>query len=257
MRLALVTAALVMGSAVAVALVIEPTNEQMTTTTMPTPPASTTPLFDPAMLLTPATTVVVATTLPPSTTVPEDITPPLLEISSPRNGAEVHKPEVTFLGTTEPGALVTAGKRAADVDEDGSWSLTLPLSKGANQIEFNARDAAGNVALATITVHYAQVAETTTTTKPTEEPAEFVANASFGVCTLTPPYDVYYGTGEPGSTIYVQSEYGSGAVAVNGEGVWELQVFFPEAPAGQAFQVKVYDDLGREKFFEFKYQPEG
>jgi hypothetical protein len=256
--LALVTAALLVSSAVAVALVIETTPEPAQSTTPTIPQTAAAPMFDPALMLTPATTIAVTTTVAPPTTLPADTTPPTLEINSPRDGAEVREREVTFSGSTEPGAIVGAGKYKADVDDDGSWTITLVLAKGANEVEFSARDAAGNEARAAITVHYLVVEPTTTsTTKPVEEPAEFGANASFGVCTSTPPFDVYFGTGEPGSTVYVQSEYGSGAVEVNGEGGWELQVFFNEAPADQSFEVKVYDTLGRERIFEFVYQPEG
>jgi len=249
LRLVLLTAALVLGSAVATALVFEPAPEapQPTTpTTSPTPPVS---LIEPVR-----TPTVVTTTVPPSTTWSADTTPPLLEITSPPNGAEVHEPEVTFLGTTEPGAVVTAGENAADVAADGSWSITLILAKGTNQVGFTARDAAGNVARAAITLRYVIVEATTTTTKPVEI-APFEANATYFVCTLTPPYDVYYGKGKPSSTVYVQSEYGSGSVVVNAEGTWELQTFFPEAPPNQPFLVSVYDNLGREKAFEFVYQP--
>jgi hypothetical protein len=258
LRLALIAACLVLGSAMAVALVAEPDPEPAPVTTPPTTVAapavsSTIPAPVPG-----PTEPAVVTTLSPATTIPADTTPPLLQISSPRDGAEVHKSKVTIEGITEPGAVLVTGEREVEVDEGGSWSITLGLAKGANHIEFSARDAAGNVASAQITIRYVMVEPTTTTTTTiVEEHAEFVANASFGVCTLTPPYDVYYGKGEPGSTVYVQSEYGSGTVEVNGEGQWEIQVFFPEAPAGQAFVVNVSDDLGREKAFEFKYQPEG
>jgi hypothetical protein len=257
LRLALIGACLVLGSAVAVALVSEPAPEPAPittpTTTTPTPSVSlTVPSPVPA-----ATQPVVVTTLPPTTTTPADTTPPLLEITSPRNGAEIHKSKITIAGITEPGVVLITAERKIEVDEDGSWSATLSLVKGTNYIRFAARDAAGNVASAEITIRYVVVEPTTTTTTTiVAEHAEFVANATFGVCTLTPPYDVYYGKGEPGSTVYVQSEYGSGSVEVNGEGHWEIQVFFPEAPAGQAFVVSVSDDLGREKAFEFKYQPE-
>ncbi|HET7846946.1 MAG TPA: hypothetical protein VFL72_05590 [Acidimicrobiia bacterium] len=256
LRLALVTAALLLSSAVAVALVLEVTPE-------PVPPTTPTSISPPSTLrfpepapLAPATTVVVTTT-PPPTTLPPDTTPPALAITSPEDGAEVEERELTFSGTTEPGALVTAGKYEAEVGPDGSWSIMLILAKGANHVVFEARDSAGNETRASVNVLYVVAEATTTTTKPVEQPAEFKANATFGVCTSTPPFDVYYGIGKPGSTVYVQSEYGSGAVVVGEEGGWELQVFFNEAPANQAFPVKVYDDLGREKMFEFRYQPEG
>ena len=213
-------------------------------------------LLDPVILLGPIEPVVVTTTMPVTTTEPADTTAPILEITSPRDGAEVHKAEVKVTGVTEPGAVVRSGEQKAKVADDGSWSIVVGLTKGSNRIEVSARDEAGNRASAKITVTFVVAEPTTTTTTEVGEPAEFVANATFGVCSLTPPYDVYYGKGEPGSTVYVQSEYGSGTVEVNGEGHWEIQVFFPEAPAGQAFIVGVYDSLGREKAFEFKYQPE-
>ncbi|HEY7467983.1 MAG TPA: hypothetical protein VIC07_00450 [Acidimicrobiia bacterium] len=265
LRLVLVTTALLLSSAVAVALVAEidpPPATRPTTTT------STTIRLDSATLSgvipyhSVTTTIPPTTTSAPTTTVAADTTPPPLDIIEPRDGAELDQPEVVFRGTTEPGATVWAGKYQAEVDPDGSWSIVLILSKGANRVGFTARDEAGNETEARVTVNYLVMEETTTsTTKPDEEPidepAEFVANASFGVCTLTPPFDVYYGKGEPGSTVHVQSEHGSGEVTVGEDGQWEIQVFFPEAPPGQGFLVTVFDDLGREKVFEFVYQPEG
>jgi len=142
LRLALVTAALLLTSAVAVALVLEVTPEEVppTTPTSISPP-STVRFPEPAPLA-PATTVVVTTTTPPPTTSPSDTTPPTLAITSPEDGAEVQERELTFSGTTEPGAVVTAGMYEADVDADGSWSIMLFLAKGANHEEFKARDAA-------------------------------------------------------------------------------------------------------------------
>ncbi len=257
LRLAIIAACLMLGSAVAVALVAEPAPEAPpATTATTTAPRRSVSLLDPVILLGPIEPVVVTTTMPVTTTEPADTTAPILEITSPRDGAEVHKAEVKVTGVTEPGAVVRSGEQKAKVADDGSWSIVVGLTKGANRIEVTARDEAGNRASAKITVTFVVAEPTTTTTTEVGEPAEFVANATFGVCSLTPPYDVYYGKGEPGSTVYVQSEYGSGAVEVNGEGHWEIQVFFPEAPAGQAFVVGVYDSLGREKAFEFKYQPE-
>ena len=257
LRLAIIAACLMLGSAVAVALVAEPAPEAPpATTATTTAPRRSVSLLDPVILLGPIEPVVVTTTVPVATTEPADTTAPILEITSPRDGAEVHKAEVKVTGVTEPGAVVRSGEQKAKVADDGSWSIVVGLTKGANRIEVTARDDAGNRASAKITVTFVVAEPATTTTTEAGVPAEFVANATFGVCSLTPPYDVYYGKGEPGSTVYVQSEYGSGAVEVNSEGQWEIQVFFPEAPAGQAFVVGVYDSLGREKAFEFKYQPE-
>jgi len=218
---------------------------------------------------TPAT--VVSTTVPPSTTTtetaeldipvvpagdvsetpatpPPDLTPPELVITSPVDGDRLEETAVRFTGLTEPGATVTAGPYAAAVDEDGSWSIVLVLSKGGNRASFTATDPAGNVSEASIVVYYEPPA--TTTTKPSEW--AFTAHATFGECELDPPYDEYYGTAAPGTTILVLSEYGSGSTVANEKGEWWVKVEFPGAPYGKTFAVKVKNETTYEKFtFEF------
>jgi hypothetical protein len=165
---------------------------------------------------------------------------------------------VEFVGVTEPGATVHAGPYQAQVDEEGNWRITLVLTAGGNRARFVARDAAGNESAVVITVFYAPPVTTTvptTTTTTKTEVAEFDANATYGSCTEDPAFDVYYGVGEPGSTIYVQSPYGSGTTTVNGEGLFEVQVFFPEAPPEEVFPVKVKDQYGRQESFEFVFLP--
>jgi hypothetical protein len=108
-------------------------------------------------------------------------------------------------------------------------------------------------AIAEVTTTATTVPATMTTTK--QELAPFDANATFGSCSEEPPFDIYYGVGEPGSMISVQSEFGSGTTTVNGEGHWEIQVFFPEAPPDEGFLVKVIDEFGRKETFEFVFLP--
>ena len=52
------------------------------------------------------------------------------------------------------------------------------------------------------------------------------------------PWNVYWGTGTPGTAVNVSSEYGSGATEVNDHGEWELKVTF-EAPANTPFNVSI------------------
>jgi hypothetical protein len=80
---------------------------------------------------------------------------------------------------------------------------------------------------------------------------EFTAHATYGSCESSPPFDVYWGTAKPGSTVSIISEYGSGSVRADNEGDWEVKVLFPEAPKGKAFVVKVKDEFGHKKTFEF------
>ncbi len=209
----------------------------------PTAPTVTEPAPDPVVVPPPVSTTQPAVT----TTVPVDVEPPLIEITFPEPGHVSEEKSLTFRGVTEPGAIVTAGKYKADVAADGSWSITLILSEGEATARFLATDPAGNTAQASVNVVYEKPV-VTATTKPE---VAFTANKTYGSCSDDPPYDVYYGTGQPGTTISVLSEFGSGSTVVSGDGGWELKVFFPSAPPGQVFVVKVLDAFGNKKTFEF------
>lgn len=211
----------------------------------PEPEVSPPPLTEP-----PVTTEATTTTLAPTTTL--DTTAPELAITSPADGAHFEEKVVTFSGTTEPGATVIAGgKWEAAVTAEGHWSINLVLSPGANGAGFRAIDAAGNETTARITVHLDLSEEEP---PPKEEPppgVEFSAFATYGSCELDPPYDVYHGTADPGTTVTITSEYGSGSATANTAGNWEKQVFFPEAPYGVVFAVTVKDHTGKKQVFEF------
>lgn len=193
---------------------------------------------------------------------PKDTSPPALAVTSPADGAHVETALVTFVGTTEPGATVVAsGKFPASVGSDGSWSVGLVLAPGANGVRFVATDAAGNTAEVRMTVHLdapkgdAGGDATTTTTKA---PAwEFSAFQTYGSCSEPLPYDVFYGTAKPGSTVTVASPHGSGSTTVDAEGAWSLRVDFPSAPYGASFEVKVRDEFGSKKVFSFVSLYEG
>ncbi len=174
---------------------------------------------------------------------PPDTTPPALKITSPADGATVESAAVTFKGTTEPGARVAAGQWEATVTEDGRWSLVLIVTKGWNTARFTATDEAGNTTTKSIEVFYEG--------EKVPEVAPLVANAKYGSCEFDPPYDIYWGTAEPGALIKVTSEYGSGQVEVGPEGHWEIKVYFPAAPFGETFLVTIKDGLGGVKKFEF------
>lgn len=257
LRPALILGLLVIGSAVGVALVVDfspaplpppvsttTTTEVVTTTQAPT--TTTTPSTTTTAYVVPA---------PTSTTAPADVEPPYLDITSPEDGAELMEKTVAFEGVTEPGARVFAGKYEAEVDASGGWRIVLVLSEGSNVARFTARDEAGNESQAAVTVYYVVESPTTTTTVVEKEPAEFSAFSQFGSCSETPPYDIYYGTGEPGSVVEITSEYGSGSVVVGETGNWEKKIVFETAPVGKPFLVRVMDSYGRKAEFEFVYLP--
>ena len=195
-----------------------------------------------------------------------DTTPPELSIATPTDGARFDVATIVFAGTSEPGAIVTAGRYQADMADNGDWSIVLVLSPGSNRAVFTATDDAGNLTTAEVTVHYDEpVPSTTTTTKPPKEETttttdpivEFSANQQYGSCSTTPPFDVFWGTAQPGTVVSVSSEYGSGSVEANGDGGWEIKVYFETAPANEPFGVKVKSlATGAFKEFPFTYLPE-
>ncbi len=206
-----------------------------TTTTTETPETTTTTSST-------TTTTTTTTTKPPPTTTtkPPDTTPPVIEITFPENRQRFTEKKVTFKGVTEPGAKITAGPFVGEVGEEGQWRMRVTLRPGRNRVVVTAQDAAGNKATDVVVVFY---------DAPDREP--FTAHATFGSCEEDPPYDVYYGSGHPGSQIAVSSKYGSGETTVGDGGEWEVKVFFPEAPPGKTFVVHVEDQFGRPKNLEF------
>ncbi len=218
------------------------TSVPATATTVTTTP-TTQPV--PVVPIEPSTT---ETTVEQATTTTVDAVAPIIEILSPVDGQVFEEETITFSGITEPGASVLAGPYRATVESDGSWSIKLVLSEGENRAVFTAVDAAGNQATAVVTPIYQP--PVTTTTKPKPEVAAFTANATWIECSSEPPFDEYYGSGQPGSWVEVISEYGSGEAIVGADGKWYLKVTF-DVPRGKRIEVKVKDQYGRAEWFPF------
>jgi Glucodextranase, domain B len=232
------------------------------TTEVPVTETTVVPAPKPEVAPPPVTepTTSVAPTAAESSTTTLDATPPDLSITSPKPNEHFEEKVVTFSGVTEPGATVVAGgKWEASVNAEGGWSISLVLSPGANGASFVATDGAGNTSSARITVYYDAPAEEQPPKEeppPEEEPppdegVEFTAFNTYGSCEETPPYDVYHGTADPGTTVTISSEYGSASVYVGPEGGWEKKVYFETAPYGVGFVVTVRDHNGATKQFEF------
>lgn len=188
---------------------------------------------------------------------PPDTTPPLLEVTSPSDGEHVSSRFITFSGVTERDAIVTAsGKFPVDVDTDGSWSVDLVLTPGANGVVFRALDRAGNESEVRLTVHL-DVEELSGTTTTIPDEWVFTANQKYGSCSEPVPYDVFSGKAEPGTTVSVTSPHGSGTAALDGEGNWSVRVEFPTAPYEVEFTVTVKDQAGPTKNFAFVSLYEG
>lgn len=181
-----------------------------------------------------------------------DDDPPDLIILFPENGQHFEEKEVPFEGKTEPGAKVYVNGNAAEVDEEGNWRIVLALDKGANEIYVKAFDQAGNWSKVWTTVHYDPPAPPE---PPKEEPPkdyEFWATQKYGSCSENPPYDKWYGMGEPGTEISITSEFGSGHTVIGESGEWWLKVYFSEeTPCNEAFLVTLKASGEPEKHYEF------
>ena len=77
-----------------------------------------------------------------------DSLPPALQVSTPPSIDEVLTNKETFQvnGTTETGATVTINAKAADVEADGSFTMTVDLKEGDNTFTVVAVDGYGNTA---------------------------------------------------------------------------------------------------------------
>lgn len=168
-----------------------------------------------------------------------DTTAPPLVILFPENDQHFDEKQIAFEGETEPGARVLAGRYEADVDDEGNWRIVLILSPGGNLVSFKAKDDAGNVTEKSIKV-YLDAEE------PTEK--EFTATQKWEVVDGYPAENKYYGTGTPGTKVWVGSEYGDGSVKIGDNGEWQLYVKFPEAPCNESFGVVVENENNRREF---------
>ncbi|MCZ6662462.1 MAG: hypothetical protein O6951_06000, partial [Actinobacteria bacterium] len=182
----------------------------------------------------------------------KDTTPPELVILYPEDGAHFTETHLTFEGEVEAGSKVFAAGYEADVTDDGHWRIVLILSLGGNLATFTAVDASGNEAQAQVKVYLDKTEET-----PKEEPKEetkeyeFTAHQKYGSCSEDVPYDVWYGTGDPGTKIWIGSEYGSNSTVIGEKGNWDLKVKFPEAPCNDEIKVVLETDDGHRKVYEF------
>lgn len=261
--------------AVVALLVVSPPSEEtidnapptVTATTTDVTPTSVTPTTDPSVDITVPPTSIPSDPVPVVPVVPgtgnrapgADTEAPEIVIVAPSSGAHTTAERVVVEGYTEIGAALSTddGERIR-VDHEGKWSHPVALEIGVNVFGFVATDAAGNIGSASIEIVRDAPRPTTTTTKPRSTTTttdaktwEFTAHNTYGFCAEDPPYDIFHGTGKPGTEISVTSEYGGGGAVVGENGRWEVKVFFPEAPKNVEFAVKVTDFTGARKTFTF------
>ncbi len=83
---------------------------------------------------------------------------PKLQITSPKNGGTVNASSVTITGKTQARTSIVAHNAAnglsatASAANDGTFTLTIQLAQGSNQITVSGTDPAGNTGSSTLTV---------------------------------------------------------------------------------------------------------
>jgi hypothetical protein len=103
----------------------------------------------------------------------------------------------------------------------------------------------------------------TTTPPPTDPPPPpttmppiaFTAYQWSGECSADPPWDKFWGTASPGSTITVSSAHGRGTVVADDLGHWFVKVYFPTAPLGEYVEITVSDGTATQSFPFLRTEP--
>ena len=85
-------------------------------------------------------------------------------------------------------------------------------------------------------------------TKAGLKAGEFTAHQKYGFCGEDPPYDVFSGSAAAGALISISSLYGSATTVADEQGRWWVTVYFPTAPAGNAFEVQASDGSSIRRF---------
>lgn len=165
---------------------------------------------------------------------------PKFSITSPKHKSETDDEWILVTGTVTPGSKVYYGDQKAQVDGD-DWKIEVKLKPGWNELWFKAIDGDGNKTKASVKVYLVS----------DEDHHDFWAKQKYGWCDDEVPYDIFYGKAAPGTEISVTSPYGSGATTANGDGWWELKVYFESAPLGEKFEVLVKASTGESKTFYF------
>ncbi len=167
-----------------------------------------------------------------------DDTPPFLVVNAPQDGLLITQPEFSVRGATEPGATVTVQGEPAEVDANGGWSRTVPLTLGENLISVVATDRAGNETLIGRTVQQMTAGEVSLAFDPalaTLGPNRFVATGS----ALS-----MRGTTEPNSDLTFQSLTGGFTITTQADAEGVFQVSLPLLTDADEFEVTVTDPTG-------------
>ncbi|MDX1621685.1 MAG: hypothetical protein R3320_11885 [Nitriliruptorales bacterium] len=161
-------------------------------------------------------------------------------------------PYSVYEGTAPAGALVKVysdyGSAKTQAGKDGAWRV---------KVWFESAPYGTHTWTVTAwlydTDHKHQFEFTGTRPEPASEVA-FTANQKYGSSDAATPSDVFWGTAQPGTVVWVYSEYGEAEVAANDNGDWEVEVVFTNPPPNKPFPVKVKSlHTGEKVLFEFEW----
>ncbi len=185
-----------------------------------------------------------------SATVTAIYEPPASETSKQRGFTAYQKFHETaegyekFFGTANAGSQITVttdghGSAVTTVGDHGEWAVKLP---------FEAKP--GTVFLATVrdSEGHSKTFEVKVLEKVVKE---FSAFQKYGSCSESPPYDVFFGTGVPGTVVEIGSPYGGGRTVIGEAGGWDMKVVFEGAPIGVTFEVVLETSAGHRMVFPF------
>ena len=148
-----------------------------------------------------------------------------------------------YWGTSKPGAEVTVeseyGRGRTTANDDGKWELRVEFPTAPCNEPFRVIAASGD--------HRQEFKMK----RACPVDIAFTAHQKCGECAEPIPFDIFFGTADPGALISVESPYGGGQAEADDSGHWELKVEFPHAPAGEAFEVVVETSDGHRKVFGF------
>lgn len=168
------------------------------------------------------------------------------EFTAHQKYGENTEPWTKFYGTGQPGSTVAIvsdfGSTETAVGENGEWLAKLHFNDDlpANREIGVVVEGRGGRAEFGFFWIVKEVAE-----------KDFTANQKYGSCGEEIPYDKFFGTAAAGSTIWVESPYGSGTTTAGEAGNWDIRVDFPEAPTGEPFTVVIESSDGGRATFTF------
>lgn len=155
------------------------------------------------------------------------------------------QPAELFFGGGEPGGTITLdspyGSATAAVGEDGYWEAALAFSSAPYDEPFTVTVTGTDGEAWDLSFVVADPA--TGECEPYVDYA-FSAYALWGCSIEEPPSDLFYGTGDPGDLISLESPYGGGTATVDEWGWWEATITFDGTPQGEAFVVTATNGAG-------------